>query len=177
MWGVWMLTQLAQIALVLGASGMYVAAYYSLRHQTRACLLTDDVGNYRLDRFLLHTVLIQPVIVSKIALVFVYSFILSTAARAPRLPPTDVKSKEDFKAVAAKDGFDRGGGLRPPRTCCCASASSPRASAWCCPPKVGYAAALAWVVAQERLGGARLLHPSVTTACRCQKRWPSVARA
>merc|ERR1719502_1363384 len=51
LWDLWMLTQVAQIVSVLGAIGMYCAAYYGLRHQTEACLLTDAAGNYRLDLF------------------------------------------------------------------------------------------------------------------------------
>ena len=153
--GLWMLTQAAQIAAVLGSIGMYFAAFFSLYYQMEPCMLKDDAGRYRLNRFLQRTVFVQPELVGKAALVFVYCFILSIGALVGfGFHQKGIESKDDFKRGHRRRGLSRGVRLRRLRSWCCVVVF---AACFCMVPRSGSSAdggAGAGAIGKARLLGA-----------------------
>ena len=75
LWGAWMATQAAQLAVTLISILFELAAFLSLRERLWSCLVTVD-GTPLLDFYAWTTFAAQPAIIVKLAIAFAYAFLL-----------------------------------------------------------------------------------------------------
>eukprot|EP00966_Prymnesium_polylepis_P333977 7389381-Prymnesium_polylepis.2 len=103
-WGAWTAVQVLQRTTTAFSPVMHVGAFAGMRWQLRPCLIEDEGGTPLIDLFAMRSFASQPVLVSKLLLMFVNATFVSLGLLVLHYRK---KSADDFVAAPAAARGDR----------------------------------------------------------------------